>query len=90
MIADKFYQSLPEDLRQIVDEEVANATASGREASEKMDADLIEELGGKMEVNEIADMAPFRAAVQPVYDDMVKVLGEEARSYFDRIEAAKP
>lgn len=90
MIADKFYQSLPEDLRQIVDEEVANATASGREASEKMDADLIEELGGKMEVNEIADMAPFRAAVQPVYDDMVKALGEEARSYFDRIEAAKP
>lgn len=90
MISETFYQSLPEDLRQIVDEEVAAATQSGREASEKLDEDLIAELAELMEVNEIEDTAPFRAAVQPVFDEMVKTLGDEAQDYFTRIEAATP
>jgi TRAP-type C4-dicarboxylate transport system substrate-binding protein len=73
-----------------VDEEITNATATSRAESEKIDNDLIEDLKGLMEVNEIADMAPFRAAVQPVYDEMIAALGEEAADYFARIDAAKP
>lgn len=90
MISEDFYQSLPEDLRRIVDEEVAAATISGRQESERLDEELVEELRGLMEVNEIEDITPFREAVQPVYDDMIKTIGDEAQQYIDRITAAKP
>ena len=87
MISEDFYQSLPEDLRRIVEEEVANATQTAREESEKLDEESIERMREFMEVNDVADLAPFREAVQPVYDDMVKSLGQEAQDYFDRIAA---
>lgn len=87
MISESFYQSLPEDLRQIVEEEVHNAAAFGRTESEKLDKDLVTELSAKMAVNEISDPAAFRKAVQPVYDAMVKNVGPEAQEYFDRIAA---
>lgn len=90
MVSDSFYQSLPEDLRVIIDEEVAAAAVRCRPISERMDLELIDELKNKMEVNEIDKIDAFREAVQPVYDDMIKDLGEEAESYFERIESEMP
>jgi TRAP-type C4-dicarboxylate transport system substrate-binding protein len=90
LISDSFYKGLPDDLRKIVEEEVANSTAESRREAEKIDNDLIDDLKIRMTVNEIADIAPFRAAVQPVYDDMIKTLGNEAAVFFDRIKAAAP
>ena len=88
LISDSFYKRLPEDLRLIVDEEVANATARSRMEAERIDNELLDDLKRYMEVNEIADIAPFRAAVQPVYDDMIRTLGNDAQGFFDRIRAA--
>ncbi len=87
-VGEAWYQSLPEDLRTILDEEMAIAQDKARAASEKDDADKIELLRqAGMEVNEV-DTTGFREAVQPVYDEIVKDVGPEAADYIARIEAA--
>ena len=88
--SDKFYMSLPEDLRKIVDEEAANACIFNRSEAERIDNEMLGDLKKYMQVNEVANKEPFRAAVKPVYDEMVKALGSEAQSFFDRIAAARP
>ena len=85
MVAEEWYQALPEDLRTILDEEVAAGQTRAREASEKNDADtiaLLEEAG--MIVNEV-DTTGFREAVQVVYDDIIAET-PEAADYIARIE----
>lgn len=86
LVADDWYQALPDDLRTILDEEVAAHQVIARQASEADDAEkigLLKEAG--MEVNEV-DTTGFREAVQVVYDDIIAET-PEAADYIARIEA---
>lgn len=87
MISEDFYQKLPDDLRQIVDEEVFAARERCRPVSERLDDELTEELKKYMAVNTV-DATGFRKFVQSAYDDLIKTSGAEAKSYIERIEAA--
>ena len=84
MISEDFYQSLPDDLRTILDEEVAIAQAKDRSEAERLDAELLESLRSKMEVNEV-DTSSFREAVQPAYDKLIAE-APEAADYIKQIE----
>jgi tripartite ATP-independent transporter DctP family solute receptor len=86
MIAEDFYQGLPEDLRKIILEEALAARERGRVAAEKIDTDLLVELRKLMTVNEV-DTTGFRELVQPVYDGVIKEVGPEAEAYIKRLEA---
>lgn len=85
LISEEFYQSLPDDLRTILDEEVDIAQKKNRQEAEKLDAELLEVLKTKMAVNEV-DTTGFREKVQPVYDTIIKDAGPEAADYINRIE----
>ena len=87
MIAEDFYQSLPEDLRAILDEEVAIAQAENRAEAERLDAELLEALRDKMQVNEV-DTTGFREAVQSAYDNLFAT-APEAENYIKQIEESK-
>jgi len=84
MVSEEWYKALPEDLRQIIDEEMVVARGKARELSERQDEELREKLTDMMEINEV-DLTGFREAVQPVYDNMVSSAGQEAADYIKRI-----
>ncbi|MDR1045374.1 MAG: TRAP transporter substrate-binding protein [Candidatus Adiutrix sp.] len=84
MASEEWYQSLPEDLRKILDEEMAVAQKKARELAEKTDEELKTKLAEMMEVNEV-DLTGFREAVQPVYDSLISGAGQEAADYIQRI-----
>lgn len=84
-ISEEFYQSLPDDLRKIVDEEVLAAQSRVRKGSEELDAKVLDEMKKLVEVNEV-DTSNWREAVQPVYDNLIKELGDEGAEYIRRIE----
>ena len=86
MISEDFYQSLPDDLRVIVDEEMEAAKHRGRENAERLDDELLEELKSLMEVNEV-DTTGFRDHVQGAYDAVIAESGDEAQQYIDRMLA---
>lgn len=85
-MSDKFYQSLPDDLKKIVDEEVVAAQSRVRKAAEELDKTVLEEMRKHLTVNEV-DTTGWREAVQPVYDNLVKTVGDEAKNYIEKIEA---
>ena len=85
MIDDIYYQALPEDLRTVLDEEVKNFQEVCRSEAERLDAELLESLKDKMEVNEV-DTTGFREIVQPAYANLIATVGQEATDYIARIE----
>ncbi len=85
-ISEDFYQSLPEDLRTIVDEELIAAQSRVRKAAEELDEELLNEMREKVEVNEV-DTSGWREVVQPVYDNLIKDVGPEAEEYIKKIES---
>lgn len=87
LVAEDWYQALPEDLRTILDEEMVAAQAHARAASEASDDEYLEMLKAEgMKVNEV-DTTGFREAVQPVYDDIMGSV-DGAAEYIARIEQA--
>ncbi|MDR0562768.1 MAG: TRAP transporter substrate-binding protein [Spirochaetaceae bacterium] len=86
MISEDFYKKLPEDLRNIINEEVLAARSRCRPISERMDDELTEELKKYLEVNTV-NTTGFRELAQPAYDDIVKTAGQEAKDYIARIES---
>jgi tripartite ATP-independent transporter DctP family solute receptor len=85
-VSEVFWKKLPDDLRKLIMDEVIAARTRSRPISEKIDDDLTIELQKYMAVNEV-DTTGFRDLVQPVYDDLIKSVGPEAKEYIDRIEA---
>jgi tripartite ATP-independent transporter DctP family solute receptor len=85
-ISEVFWKKLSDDLKNLITEEVIAARDRSRPISEKIDADLTVELQKYLAVNEV-DTTGFRQLVQPVYDDLIKSVGPEAKDYIDRIEA---
>ena len=84
-ISDQFYESLPEDLRKVIVESVAEVRASTRETVEKQDQDLVTQLKEKgMEINEV-DVTEFRKLMEPLYKAFVDENGPEAAEFLKRI-----
>ncbi len=87
MVSDEWYKALPDDMRLILDEEMAVAQKKARDLAEKTDEELQTKLAEMMEVNEV-DLTGFREAVQPVYDNLVAGASQEAEDYIKRISEA--
>ena len=74
-ISDEFYMSLPEDLRQIVDEAAAEATAFDRQMCQDMEATYIETIqNGGCEIVKLTDeqRTAFRAVTEGCKDFFLK------------------
>lgn len=76
-----FWDSLPEDLQQIVEEVMAEVTEEEREIAKELTNDAYETLKERenVEFYELTedDKAKFREALQPVYDEFTDVIGED-------------
>ncbi|PYN28994.1 MAG: hypothetical protein DMD76_02780 [Candidatus Rokuibacteriota bacterium] len=82
----KRYQSLPADLRQVVDEAGKAACALDRKSEvdkEKGELELIRKAG--VQVNEVKDLKPFQDRMGPAYDVVTTKVGKE---WMDRVTAA--
>lgn len=69
LINKAWYDGLPADLRQIIDEVSVEALRRNDELARKAEFELLDKLGAYMEVNHLTPegIATFQAAVQPVY-----------------------
>jgi len=84
MINDDFYQSMPEDLQEIVQTAAKNAAEWNRVELEKMEADLLNKLKEQgMEINEV-DQEPFRKMMSSAWDELLEK-APEAKDYLKRI-----
>jgi len=82
----KRYQSLPADLRQVVDEAGKAACALDRKSEvdkEKGELEFIRKAG--VQVNEVKDLKPFQDRMGPAYDVVTTKVGKE---WMDRVTAA--
>lgn len=74
------YQGLTAEQRAAVDKAARAAVASSRQYGEENDAKLVREITelakGRTEFNEI-DVASFKKAAAPIWDEIAKVAGEE-------------
>jgi C4-dicarboxylate-binding protein DctP len=75
----KFWESLPEDLQQIVQEGMRIAIDLQRELLDEQNAENLEELKKLMEVNELTpeEKQVFVEATKPVYDKVASELGQD-------------
>lgn len=83
---DAFFESMPEDLRLMVSEEIVKAGVYNTELQQQAEQDLvarIREAGA--EIVEDVDREAFRAATSKVYDDFA---GDWSEGLYDRVRAA--
>jgi TRAP-type C4-dicarboxylate transport system substrate-binding protein len=86
MISDEFFETLPEDLREIILESVAEVRPAAREMVEKQEEELLGQLKEKgMIVNDV-DTTEFRKLMQPLYDSFIEASGAEGEAYLKRIQ----
>lgn len=69
-----WYESLPNDLQQIFDEVSRQMIAMSDRLNRELEQEFIQKLGEKLTLNYVAneDLAPFRKAVQPVYEHYIE------------------
>lgn len=78
LISKKTFDKLPADLKTVVREAGKTALGAQRTAAGANAKELIGELEKKgMKVNTVADMAPFRTAVKPVYEKFKGSIGAD-------------
>jgi len=78
LMAERPFSGLPEDVQQAVLAAGEAAIARQREAIAAVEQDVVDALtGAGMEVNEIEDVAAFRARVAPVYEQFEDSIGSE-------------
>ena len=83
----KKYQSMPADLRQVLDQAAKAACAVHRKMEvdkEQGDLDFIKKAG--VQVNEVKDLKAFQDRMGPVYDAVTAKVGKE---FMDRLMAAR-
>ncbi|GGG19113.1 TRAP transporter substrate-binding protein [Paenibacillus abyssi] len=77
MISSKFYDSLPDDLKTVIEEAAIEARDFQREVSQENQAKLLEDLTAEgMEITEV-DQEAFRAKVEEVYTYFEPTIGKE-------------
>lgn len=69
LVSKRTFDRLPEDLKQVVTEAGVTATKAQRAAVSQANLTLVKTLEGKgMKVNQVADVKPFRKALESVYE----------------------
>ncbi len=77
-INDKFYQSLPADIQQLILKTATEVIDQARKESQALDSDFLKKLVEKgMIVNTPPDLAPFRAKGKIVYEKFASQVGGE-------------
>ncbi len=76
MINKGIWEKLPADLQQVLARDAVKYRDVERKMIQESDAKLVNQLKGKMQINEV-DKAAFRKAVQPIYDSYRSVFGED-------------
>lgn len=77
-ISEKFYQTLPEDVKKAIVDSAKEAGLYERELFVKQDEEAIKNLRNNgVTVELISDFAPFKEAVQPVWDNAKSIPGGE-------------
>ncbi len=85
MINDRFFQSMPTDLQEIVVTAAKNAAAWNRQELEKMEAGLLVKLKEKgLEINEV-NQEPFRKMMTSAWDQLLEK-APETKVYLEQIE----
>ncbi len=85
--SEDFYQSLPDDVKAAWDEAAEAGKKTYNDVTVQKDIEYLDYLkDGRMEVIELSpeELAKFREAVKPSYEETVKLVGKE---YFDEILA---
>lgn len=78
LMSKRSFDKLPADLKQAVLEAGTTATGAQRQASHAAARSLVASLESKgMKVNQVADIAPFRKSVMPVYERFRKSIGPD-------------
>lgn len=78
LMSERSFDRLPEDVRQAVMDAGETAIAQQRQTVAAAEADVVAALKDKgMEVNEIEDVAAFRAKVGPVYERFESTIGAD-------------
>ncbi len=78
LISKRTLDKLPKDLQAVVREAGHTAVGAQRAAAGANAKALVDTLAGKgMKVNKVADVAPFRASVKPVYDKFKGTIGAD-------------
>ena len=79
------YDTLPADLKKVVDETMAVACAQHRQDEVKAEADGLAQMKARgMQVNDVKDLRPFQERAQPVWKFLEGKVGKEL---FDRVIA---
>ncbi|QAA94223.1 TRAP transporter substrate-binding protein [Pollutimonas thiosulfatoxidans] len=78
LMSRRFYDRLSDDHKHIVREAAMEAVKRQRELNEKNTETLLADLKGQgLQVNEVADMKPFREAVRPLHDQYREKIGAD-------------
>ncbi len=82
----EFYNSLPDDLKVIVDEAGAEAGRYSSQLDQESLETALEQLSGEygMTICEIPDKTEFMEAVTPLYDEYRDTIGQEIYDYFGK------
>lgn len=86
MISDQFYNSLPEDLQEIVLQAFEEVRPTARQMVEDQELEILKNLKDKgMEINDV-DKAEFAEYMSSIYDEFIKANGAIAGEYIERIK----
>lgn len=80
------FDALTPEQQKILKEEAQKIAVEIRKLATQDEAKELEEMKQLMEVNDVPDKKPFQDAVKPVYEEQIKIYGNEI---FDKINAAK-
>lgn len=86
-ISEKTWSKLSPEHQKILMECAKEAQAYERQIADKEETELIDALKAKgMEINKVADIAPFAAASKPLREIYIKKVGPEAKDMFDKVD----
>ncbi|MBN1333746.1 MAG: TRAP transporter substrate-binding protein, partial [Synergistales bacterium] len=86
MISDQFFNSLPEDLQEIVLQAFEEVRPTARQMVEDQELEILKNLKDKgMEINDV-DKAEFAEYMSSIYDEFIKANGAIAGEYIERIK----
>lgn len=79
VINQDFYDSMPEDLQEVLTEGMDKFNDRQREITQEQDEEYIEDLKEELEVNELTEEQKevFKEALEPIYDKYEDIIGEE-------------
>lgn len=89
IISNDTMAELPEDLQKVVRDAAQVAAAYHTKLFQEGEQNLIDFFKSKEVTVTTPDLAPFKAAMRPYYDEFVKKAGEEGKKALEEIEALK-